>query len=224
MVLYKNPGRRPKQPANRQQKATRPRMDNLRPPQYMANPYYTRRSRFQISATGSYNVTVQNIMQSLGCLYRLSTAAATVNTAFRLRRLRMWGAAIVGGAFTPSASTVSVTWFGDQTLNFESNKEVSDSSPSSAYVAHIDATPPPRSSAAQWQAVASTASVSTAVFMLITGMAEAVIDVDFDIVHGDGANSPCFGFTTAGGTVGQMFYPPLDGVGGFLTQVGLSNT
>lgn len=180
----------------------------LRPPAFLPNPHFTRKVRFGCSSTGGYNVTPKACGNAIGVMCTSTTSASTLITAFRLKRVQIWGVAAQSGI----TNTVALTWFGDQTLNFESNREVSDSSTSTAYVPYIDATPPKRSSAADWQAVGG--SLSSAVLFSINLPSGSIIDCTFEVVLADGAASPTAATAISGGTAGTIKYGPLDGYGG----------
>jgi hypothetical protein len=180
----------------------------MRPPQFLANPTHSRRIRFGCIASGGYNVTPKAVGNAIGVMCTSSTQAYTIATAFRVKRIQIWGAPL-----TTNSNTIALTWFGDQTLNFESNREVSDSSTSSAYVPYIDVAPPKRSSAADWQAVGG--SFSTGVLFAVNlGSTGCIIDITLEYVQADGNASPTSGTVISGGTAGVVKYGPLDGYGG----------
>jgi len=97
-------------------------------------------------------------------------------------------------------------------MNFESNKEVSDSSTSSAYVPYVEARPPRGSSASFWQAVGS--NWSSEVFFDLALTDGSFIDLEIEYVQADGAASPTSSLAISGGSAGAVRYPSLDGYGG----------
>lgn len=179
---------------------------NLRPPTFLPNPAFSRKIRFACNASGGYNVTPKAIGNAIGVMCTSSTSASTLVTAFKIKRIQIWG---VSGT---SNQTISLTWFGDQTLNFESNKEFSDSSTSTAYVPYLNLVPPNHSSARDWQAVGG--SFSTGVIFALNCGNGSIIDLTLDVIVGDGNASPTAATAITGGTAGVIKYGPLDGYGG----------
>jgi len=182
---------------------------NVRPPQQRPNPVLNRRVRYGCTTTGAYNITPKGCAFTLGAMCTSGTVAYTLCTAFRVRRIQVWGIAAQAG----NTSVVSITWFGDQTLNWESNRETLDSSTSTAYVPYVDVRPPKTSSAAMWQAAQSSA-FSTAVLFQVSLSAGGVIDVEYEYVLADGNASPTATQAISGGVAGTVKYGPLDGYGG----------
>lgn len=180
--------------------------DLVRPPTFLPNPSFTRKIRFICNASGGYNVTPKAVANGCGVMCTSSTSASTLITAFKIRRVQIWG---MSGS---SNQTVALTWFGDQTLNFESNKEFSDSSTSSAYVPYLNLVPPNHSSARDWQAVGG--SFSTGVIFALNCGNGSIIDLTLDVIVGDGNASPTAATAITGGTAGVIKYGPLDGYGG----------
>lgn len=190
---------------------------STRPPPFYSNPYVRRRFRFNVAVTGRYNISPDNVGKALGMKMMTTTTSSSINTAYRIRSIEVWGAVVAG-----TASEVSVTWFGDQSLNFESNREVSDSSTSTAYTPYVRATPPPRSSAAMWRGVDG-ATWGTDVMFSVQGSLGSIIDIEVDMIQCDGDASPAASHTIAGGTAGKTVYFPLDGYGaGDLPPVGVT--
>lgn len=184
-------------------RVVQPSMVTIRPPPYLANPYSHRKYRYTCATAGGYNITPKMVGQSLGMMCTASNSASSLHTAFRLTKITVWG---------PGLSTVSITWFGDQNLNFESNREISDTSTSDAFTPYISCRPPKGSSASFWQAVGS--NWSGDVFFTIHVAVGSVIDVEVDVVTADGPASPTSSVAISGGSAGEVRYPSLDGYGG----------
>lgn len=173
------------------------------------NPVVNRRVRYGCTTTGTYNITARTAAFTLGGMCTGASTAYSLATAFRIKRVQIWGVAAQSG----TTSIVSVTWFGDQSLNFMSNREVSDSSTSTAYVPYITCRPPPRSSAAEFHASNAGSFTSDTLFS-ITCNQGGIIDIDYEYVIADGNASPTASLSISGGVAGAIRYGPLDGYGG----------
>lgn len=182
---------------------------SVRPPQVLPNPVVSRRVRYGCTTTGTYNITARTVAFTLGGICVGASTAYSLATAFRVKRIQMWGVAAQSG----TTSVISVTWFGDQSLNFMSNREVMDNSTSTAYVPYISAKPPARSSAADWHAC-NAGSFTSDVLFSITCNQGGVIDIEYDYVLADGNASPTASLSISGGSAGALRYGPLDGYGG----------
>jgi len=182
---------------------------SIRPPQVMPNPVNKRRVRYGCTTTGTYNITSRGCALSLGGICSGASTAYSIATAFRIKRIQIWGVAAQSG----TTSLVTITWFGDQSLQFMSNREVMDNSTSTAYVPYIDCRPPARSSAAQWHAANAGSFTSDNLFS-ITCNQGGVIDIEYEYVQADGNASPTAATSISGGVAGALRYGPLDGYGG----------
>ncbi len=182
---------------------------SVRPPQVMPNPVINRRVRYGCTTTGTYNITARTAAFTLGGMCTGASTAYSIATAFRIKRIQVWGVAAQSG----TTSLVSVTWFGDQSLSFMSNREVMDNSTSTAYVPYIDCRPPRTSSAAQWHASNAGSFTSDVIFSLTCNQG-GVIDIEYEYVQADGNASPSASLSISGGVAGAVRYGPLDGYGG----------
>jgi hypothetical protein len=182
---------------------------SVRPPQVMPNPVNNRRVRYGCTTTGTYNITSRTAAFTLGGMCTGASTAYSLVTAFRIKRIQVWGVAAQSG----TTSLVTITWFGDQSLQFMSNREIMDNSTSTAYVPYVNARPPARSSAAEWHAVQGSSYTSDVLFS-ITCNQGGVIDIEYEYVQADGNASPTASLSISGGVAGAIRYGPLDGYGG----------
>jgi hypothetical protein len=174
-------------------------MRGIRPSQISSNPRMRHKFRFGAgsSGAGTYNITNNDILLASGGLCTVTNSTITaIFASFRVIFVEAW--AMAGAA----PATVSINWNG--TPVFVSNGEVSDTSVSPAYPAHIMARPPRESNAAFWQ----TASTGTLFVLVVPN--DTVIDVMLDLVMSDNQDvDTVTGVTTA--SLGTEYFLALDG-------------
>jgi len=199
------PKRRMQKQGGRSSKRQRidPPMRLIHPPQIRSNPQMRHKFRFSSGSAGAgtYIITNNDVLLACGTICTVTNSSVTaIFSSFRIRSVEVWG------GFTGSApsgpSTVAVNWNGAPI--FVANAEVSDTSVSPAYPAHIVARPPKNTNASFWQ----TAS-SNSLFDLIVP-SNAMVDLEVDLIMSDNQDSLVqTGLATA--TLGTEYFLALDG-------------
>ncbi len=183
-----------------------------RPPPLSANVVVRHKFRFVSTTGASTNITDRNLNQMFGlvCTVANTTLKGLVN-AVKLHRVQVWAPpASQGGSVT-----CSVLWASG---SFAPDVEVSDTSNSVASPAYISTVPPAGSSASFW--MGETASNTMFTLLAPSG---SVIDVEATGVLAD-TQAALTSYTVAAGTLGALYYPPLDGVTDLYTPVSLGTT
>jgi hypothetical protein len=172
-------------------------------------PYHL---RFLAGSTASgVTCTGYELGAACGVMAATSTTAYSICQSVKVNKVEMWSPPASQGA----ASTCSVLWTSAGGTVFTSNMEISDTTVSTAFPAHVESRPPVRSLAADWIQVLST---SENVFS-ITCPSGTIIDVYLTAILADASSAPT-AVTVAGATVGVLYYQPLDGDGGVLNPIG----
>jgi hypothetical protein len=195
------PKRRMQQQGGRASK--RARMDLpvrlIHPPQLKSNPQMRHKFRFGSgsSGAGTYNITNNDILLAAGGICTIANSTITaIFASFKVRSIEVWGYA---GA---APATISVNWNGSPV--FVSNAEVSDTSVSPAYPAHIIARPPKDTNAAFHQ------TSSTNTLFVLTVVNDSIIDLELDLVMSDNQDvDTVTGVSTA--SLGTQYFLALDG-------------
>ncbi len=172
-----------------------------------------KRHKFRFAASGALSIvgpTGATILGALGTVCTVTnTTVAQFNKSFRIRSIEAWAP----GSATPA--TLTLIWIG---LANSPNVEVSDTSITASFPAHIKTSPPPESSAWLWQVTGA-----TQVFF-ITGPTGTVLDLDVDYIETD----QTFAASTQAVSVGvlsQCYYLALDGpTSNLLVPVALTTT
>lgn len=183
----------------------------MHPPAIQGNTFVTQRLRFTPSSNlTNYPVSGDEMLQALGIMASSSTVAYALFGSFRVKEIEMWCCQI------PTAGSPLATCAVSFPLGstFQSNREYSDSSLSSASPAHLRVRPPGQEYASFWQTYTSTTA-----FMAFSCTQNTIIDILFECVLRDGtANVPSTVAVTAA-TTGAIYYEPLDGHGGVILPV-----
>jgi len=185
-----------------------------KPPQLQIIPTIRTTARFvnRASASGVTNtaVTTINLINAGGILATGANTGYPFHGFFRIRRIRMWSAPNAVTSFN-QAPSIGVRWFNTVagTLG-DTNSQDSDTSLSPNDVAFVDSAPPAGSAASWW----SGPSTNT-IFNLFAAYTTAIIvDIMLDWKINDDANGAVSSVTTTNTmTVGQTYFPALDGVG-----------
>jgi hypothetical protein len=185
----------------------------MKPPQIQSVPTIRTCARFvnRVSNNGTVilAVTSQNLMLSGGILASGANFGYPIHGFFKILRARLWSVPNSSTTFT-QAPTIGVRWFNTVagTLG-DTNSQSSDTSLSTATPAFVDSVPPVGSAASFW----SGPSTNT-LFNIFTSNTTAVIcDLHLDWKVNDNANGAVAGIATAVAmTVGNLYFPPLDGV------------
>jgi len=193
-------------------KAEAKKMMKIHPPQFLANPVVPMKLRFSVANSSATGITVTpfTICQAGGMMAVTTSTQYPLATAVKVSRVRLWASATGAGS---NGATASIQWAGSGG-NFGSNFDVSDTSLSQAYPAHVDSRPPARSLAADWSVGTNTGTLFQ---IAISSNTEVLIDVDAVFVLNDGTAGTVV--TASGASVGTVYYAPLDGRGGVLLPV-----
>jgi len=168
--------------------------------------------RFVATSVFSGNIRQEDIGGALGTIATVTNSTVTlINETFKIKKVEMWTPPASQGA----AATCSLNWIGG---SFAPNKEVSDTSVSVSFPAHIVSKPPPNSSASFWQNVAG----STAMFTVVCP-AGTIIDLSVSYIEGDDESVNTSAVATA--VLGHTYYLALDGpTTNLLVPVSLTTT
>jgi len=178
-----------------------PSMRLIHPPQIRSNPQLRHKYRFAVGSAGTYIITNSDVLLACGVICTTANSVVTgIFSSFRIRSIEVWGG-FVGSSTSNAPTTVAVNWNGAPI--FVANAEVSDTSVSSAYPAHIVARPPKNTNASFWQ----TAS-SNSLFDLVVPT-NAMIDLEVDLIMSDNQDAVTGTVTT--GTLGTEYFLALDG-------------
>jgi hypothetical protein len=187
-------------------------------PQIKSNIELKHRFRFQASGTAgtitTSSITPTELLQSMGVMATSTTSGRPIFESFKINLVEAWTTSSAAGF----GSTITLLW-GDSTQGAANNNlEVSDTTVSSAFPAHIMTSPPRGSNASFWQN--GQASVN---LFEITYSAGSVVDVHVTGILLDGSAGVGGPLTLVGATVGAIYYEPLDGrATGLLDPVALT--
>ncbi len=170
----------------------------VNPPMFRSNLVFSHKFRFEASAAFNGLITSTSILGACGGIGTVTnTTIALWTTSVKVRSVELWAAPAALGA----GATVSINWFG---ANNSPNLEVSDTSLSTAFNAHVISKPPPSSTASFWQR----AAVSTNMFTLVVPTG-AVVDLEVDMVMAD-QDVALATAAPATAVVGTVYYLALD--------------
>jgi len=186
----------PRQKPRKQQRAGR--RSAATAPQISSNVMKSHVFRFVASSAFYGNIRQEDIGGALGTIATVTNSTvALINETFKVTRVRAWTPPASQGA----AATCSINWIGG---SFAPNKEVSDTSVSVSFPAHIDSKPPVNSSASFWQNVAG----STALFTLAVPSG-SIVDLHVSFIEGDDESVNTSAVASA--VLGHTYYLALDG-------------
>lgn len=189
---------------------------NEKPPQFNSNVFKKHKFRFLSTTNFSANINNLMIIGSTGSICTVANSLTTnYNKSFRIRKIELWAPPASQG----SVATLSVEWIGGSVNS--PNREVSDSSMSTAFPAHLRAIPPVGSLASFWNAPVSGTAVN--MFTLICPT-NTVIDLTLDLVENDQETTNVTNSVVTG-TLGNIYYLDLDGPAlHFVQAVSLNRT
>jgi len=178
------------------------------------SPVYRSRLQYQASSNVSAsNITRGMLGSTVGVIgVVLNTTAAAVASSFRLRSIRCWPAA---------GSSVDVIWV-TNTAEQALQRDKTDFKivPTGVTETGMTVVKPPKGTwAAMWQATNENA---TDVLFSISCAQGSVLEISLDFTFPTGI--PPYGQTLAVVSVGQWYYPPLDGTNNKLPPVVLQTT
>lgn len=167
-------------------------------PQIRSNIELTHRYRFISTSSTATAITAQSLLGAAGSMCNATNAfAVSVFGSVKVNNVSIWSPPAAQG----SSVTCSVEWI--TTPAQGNNREVSDTSVSTAVPAHVSTGPPLHSLASFWQN-----SSSNALFTL-TAPAGSIIDVSLSLIMWDD-DEPQDAIAIANGTSGNMYYLSLD--------------
>lgn len=183
----------------------------MNPPQLATNLTVNHTYRFRSTNAAVQAITAQDLVFIAGAMCTTAnTTMQNIAGSVKLRHVEIWSPPASQGA----ASTCSVEYVGNAGT---SNREFSDSTVSTAVPAHLRCSPPPGSGAAFWAVPAAD------VLMNVTAPVGSIIDVSCTHVMRDDAVAG-ISYAIAAGTLGAVYYAPLDGVTDIFLPVSLSTT
>jgi hypothetical protein len=150
-----------------------------------------------------FTVSCNDILQACGLVATATNTAYPFVSYFRIKSMQMWGTTFGNAAF----ATVGVRWF--NTVGFPTNVLESDTSLSQAFPAYVTSRPPRGSAASFWNE-GSGQGLLELTYQECTSIA-VDIHIDFKLSDQSTVTSPIT--TTNPMTVGQLYYPALDGSG-----------
>jgi len=173
----------------------------LQPPQIASNVAFGHTYRFLSTSATATGVTVGSLFGAAGTVCNAANSqVVSFIGAMRVTRVRMWTPPAAQG----SAATCSIDWVG--AVN-SSNREVSDTTVSTAMPAHVDSVPPSRSLAEFW----SNGSNAAATLFTLIAPVGTVIDVTMSLIlYDEDANDAQVGISITTGTLGLVYYLSLD--------------
>jgi hypothetical protein len=168
------------------------------------------------SALANVDITTLHVLGVAGGLGTVANSTITLfNKSFKISKVEMWAPPPSQG----STATVSLEWLGSGVNS--PNREVSDTSMSTAFPAHLVTKPPAQSLASFWTTV--NAGSATNIFRL-NCPAGTVVDLSLQLIENDQelANVTV---TVVTAVLGNIYYLYLDGVTThLLTPVSLNTT
>jgi len=176
------------------------------PPTMIASTRVSRTQRYTVASAGTYLINRAALLQSdLIC-----TAANTfwsIVSDIKVKRVKIWDTPTAVGGI----STCSLQW-----MSFSGPRPVvSDTSIGDAKPLYVTATPPKESLANQWSGATSTQN--SEVLFEFTCSANAVVDIEVDIIYHNGFEDSTGGYgpytLTTVGAVGSVYRIYLEGVG-----------
>jgi len=168
------------------------------PPQLKTNVELHHTYRFRANSSFSGQITTSQIVGSLGAVCSVAnTTVVALGASFKITRIEMWAPPASQGTDV----TVSCEWvsFGNTVT-----REVSDTSMSTSIPAHISAKPPRNSLVSFWQL----SNAGTGFFNLVAPVG-TVIDLSVSWIMQD-QDLATLSITIAAGTLGKVYYLPLD--------------
>jgi len=170
------------------------------PHQFSATPSFIKRYRYVSTSGTATPITGAGISAVPGMICIVTNSlCATIATGARLISIEAWAPPAVA-----ALTTVEIEFYGNVNA---AEKIFTDSSNSPAFPAHVRAIPPPLSTSALWQ----NPSVSNVPVASITAPSGIVIDVVIEYAQASDTLTVNNSVTVVTGTLGAMYYPPLDG-------------
>lgn len=183
------------------------------PPQINSNVIVNHTYRFRSTTDAATAITFNQVLAMVGSVATAANATLTsIARSLRLNSIEIWAATTAANTQT----TCSVLWTSTIDDNAVTSKEISDTSVSASWPAHVLGRPPAGTECSFWT-IGSTAPMFT-----IVAPTGSVVDVNVTYVLGDLTSGVAT--TVASATLGTMYYPPLDGATDLYLPVSLGTT
>jgi len=164
----------------------------IRPAPFRANVEHRHVFRFTSTNATSASMTDNEILTAAGVIATSATVGAAIHSSFKIHRVTIWSPPASQGAST----TCSLNWV--QVVE----REISDTSVSTAVPAYLTSVPPAGSQAAFWNS-----NQGTTLFSMVAPVG-SIIDIDLTLIMQDNLGSASA--VLVGATVGNAYYCCLD--------------
>jgi len=204
---------------NAKSKQQQRRVDEQGPPQTEKNVVVNHSFMFQSATNAATTISVGDILSTMGVM---CTAANTVNTmfkAFRIKQIEVWTSPVTVGVGLSNY----VEW-----LSADSGvmtKQFGDSSNNISVPAYVKTSPPVSTAAWYWRSVTNVGGGANTDLFNIAAPTGSIIRLNVTGLISDVAFANWAITSVAAGTVAQIYYGGLDGIGagtGLYVPIGLS--
>lgn len=181
------------------------------PPQLRTNVILKHRYRFTSTNASKQTIIDNDMVGIAGAVCSVANSTLSMIAAsVKIHSVEIWSPPASQGA----AATCSLEWLS----TYSPTIEVSDTSVSVSRPAHIKASPPPGSAASFWINPGGIQNI-----MNITAPVGSIIDVTCTHVLND-VGAAGQSYTVAAGTLGALYYLPLDGSSDVYVPTSLTTT
>jgi len=190
--------------------------ESIKPPQFSSNVTLNHTYRYSSANGGTYTISTNQLLMAAGAV--CTTSNTTLSSFFqsvKVNSVKIWGPSQSLNAI----NTVSVEWI-STTGTSTSSKEVSDTSMSTAFPAHVSSRPPRSSLASFWQL-----GNGPQLFTLRLS-AGSIVDINLSLILQDD-DTAVVTSPISTGSLTATYYLPLDHVAagsGTLSPVSLTTT
>jgi hypothetical protein len=186
----------------------------VKPPTLRPNIQTKHKFRFYSDTSASSTITNRNLLTAAGCIVTTNNSTATsVWMSVKIISVEVWSIPATG------TSTCSVEWKGDTDYAGVSQQQVTDTSLSPTFPAHLISRPPSGTLSSFWHEGGSDTDLFT-----VSVDGSGIVDVTLQLILRDAPSSATATLSIASGTLGTMIYSPLDGSGDKFTPAGLTTT
>lgn len=169
----------------------------MRPPQILSNIIFHHVFRFKAISAFVGGISVLQVLGVAGAVGTLIDQVQLITSSFKVTRVEMWG--MMNAGVPP---VISIDWAGFQNTP---NREISETTLSSAYPAYISAVPPKNSLASFWQRE----NDNTQLFILNVPQ-YTTIDVHLSLILRDAEEAAAAILINGAVTTGVLYYLALD--------------
>jgi len=199
---------------NRRRKGSRSSInrEGRNPPQLRSNVILKHRYRFTSTNSTAQTITDNDLIGIAGAVCQAANSSlAMIAASVKIHSVEIWTPPASQG----SAATCSLEW---ASSNNSPTIEVSDTTVSVSEPAHIKALPPQGSAASFWIQPGGGYSI-----MVVSAPQGSIIDVRCThVLRDDGTQGQSY--VVAAGTLGAMYYLPLDGASDVYIPTSLTTT